>query len=142
LPKRLKDQIQLMRHTVEHWSDDDERNGSWRTLVLKHAAGPGLLSLDELEQVVTRVRDVLLELYPAKPKLLEVYHGTPQLIESDATGRAVARAWQEMLELHDGRWELIDREQFRARVRELLALNREAPTTVPNPGGSKSDVPG
>jgi hypothetical protein len=92
----------------------------------KHAPGPGLLPLDELEQVLTRVRDVLLELYPAKPKLLEAYHGTPQLIESDATGRAVARAWQEMLELHDGRWELIDREQFRARFRELLALNREA----------------
>jgi hypothetical protein len=66
----------------------------------------------------------------------------PQLIESDATGRAVARAWQEMLELQDGRWELIDREQFRARVRELLELNREAPRTVPDPGESKSDLPG
>jgi hypothetical protein len=86
LPKRLKDQIHLMRHTVEHWSDDDERKGSWRTLVLKHAPGPAVLSLDELEQVLTRVRDVLLEVYPAKPKLLEVYHGMPQLIESDATG--------------------------------------------------------
>jgi hypothetical protein len=92
--------------------------------------------------VLTRVRDVLLEAYPAKPKLLEVYHGMPQLIESDATGRAVARAWQEMLELQDGRWELIDREQFRARVRELLELNREAPRTVPDPGESKSDLPG
>jgi hypothetical protein len=142
LPKRLKDQIHLMRHTVEHWSDDDERKGSWRTLVLKRAHGADLLSLDELEQVLTRVRDVLLEVYPAKPKLLEVYHGMPQLIEADATGRAVARAWQEMLELHDGRWELIDREQFRARVRELLELNREAPRTVPDPGQSKSDVPG
>jgi hypothetical protein len=142
LPKRLKDQIQLMRHMVEHWSDDDERKGSWKTLVLKHAPVPDLLSLDELAQVLTRVRDVLLEVYPAKPKLLEVYHGMPQLIESDATGRAVARAWQEMLELHDGRWELIDREQFRACVRELLELNREAPRTVSDPGESKSDVPG
>jgi hypothetical protein len=30
-----------------------------------------------------------------------------------------------MLELHNGRWELIDREQFRARVAQLLELNRE-----------------
>jgi hypothetical protein len=64
LPKRLKDQIHLMRHAVEHWSDDDERMGRWRTLALKHVAGPDLLSLDELEQVLTRVRDVLLEAYP------------------------------------------------------------------------------
>jgi hypothetical protein len=92
--------------------------------------------------VLTRVRDELLEVYPAKPKLLEVYHGMPQLIEADATGRAVAHAWQEMLELHDGQWELIDREQFRARVRELLELNRETPRTVLDPGESKSDVPG
>ena len=138
LPNRLKDQIHLMRHTLEHWSDDDEGKDSWKTLVLKHATGPDLLSLDELEQVLTRVRDELLEVYPVKPKLLEVYHGKPQLIEADAKGRAVARAWQEMLELHDGRWELIDREQFRARVRELLELNREAPMTVPDPGESKS----
>jgi len=32
-----------------------------------------------------------------------------------------------MLELHNGRWELIDRELFRARVRKLLELDREAP---------------
>jgi hypothetical protein len=141
LPKRLKDQIHLMRHPVEHWSDDDEPKDSWKTLILKHATGPDLLSLDELEQVLTRVHNELLDVYPAKPKLLEVYHGMPQLIEADATGRAVAHAWQEMLELHDGRWDLIDREQFRARVRELLELNREAPRTVPDPGESKSDVP-
>jgi len=54
----------------------------------------------------------------------------------------VLRAWQEMLELHNGRWELIDRELFRARVRELLELDREAPRTVPESGQSKSDVPG
>jgi hypothetical protein len=71
-----------------------------------------------------------------------VYHGRPQLIEADARGRAVLRAWQEMLELHNGRWELIDRELFRARVRELLELDREAPRTVPESGQSKSDVPG
>lgn len=138
LPNRLKNQIHLMRHTLEHWSDDDEGKDSWKTLVLKHTTGPDLLSLDELEQVLTRVRDELLEVYPVRPKLLEVYHGKPQLIEADAKGRAVARAWQEMLELHDGRWELIDREQFRARVRELLELNREALTTVLDPGESKS----
>jgi hypothetical protein len=142
LSKRFKDQIHRVRHAVEHRRDDDERNGSWRTLVLKHAPGADLLSLDELEQVLTRVRDELLEIYPAEPKLLEVYHGMPQLIEADATGRAVLRAWQEMLELHDGRWELIDREQFRARVRELRELKREIPTTVPDPGEPKSDVPG
>ena len=142
LPKRLKDQIHLMRHTLAHWSDDDERKGSWRKLVLKRAQGADPLSLDELEQVLTRVRDELLEVYPAKPKLLEVYHGMPQLIEADATGRAVAHAWQEMLELHDGQWELIDREHFRARVRELLELNRETPRTVADPGQSKSDVSG
>ena len=56
-----------------------------------------------------------------------MYHGRPQLIEADARGRAVLRAWQEMLELHNGRWELIDRELFRARVRKLLELDREAP---------------
>ena len=100
-----------------------------------------MVSLDELEQVLTRVRDELLEVYPVKPKLLEVYHGKLQLIEADAKGRAVARAWHEMLELHDVRWELIDREQFRARVRELLELNREAPRTVPDPEESKSDAP-
>jgi hypothetical protein len=142
LPKRLKDQIHLMRHTLEHWSGDDERMGSWKTLVLKHAPGADLFSLDELEQVLTRVRDELLEVYPAKPKLLEVYHGKPQLIEADAAGRAVAHAWQEMLELHGGQWELIDREQFRARVRELLELNRKTPSTVADPGQSKSDVSG
>jgi hypothetical protein len=142
LPKRLKDQIHLMRHTLEHWSGDDEPMGSWKRLVLKHAPGAGLFSLDELEQVLTRVRDELLEVYPAKPKLLEVYHGKPQLIEADATGRAVAHAWQEMLELHDGQWELIDREQFRARVREPLELNSKTPRTVPDPGQSKSDVSG
>jgi hypothetical protein len=141
LAKRLKDQIHLMRHALERWSDDDERMGGWKRLVLKHASGADLLSLDELEQVLTRVRDELLEVYPAKPKLLEVYHGMPQLVEADATGRAVAHAWQEMLELHDGQWELIDREQFRARVRELLELNRENPRTVPDPGQSKSDEP-
>ena len=37
------------------------------------------------------------------------------------------RAWQEVLELPNGRWELIDRELFRARVRKLLELDREAP---------------
>jgi hypothetical protein len=72
--------------------------------------------------------------------LLEVYHGN-LLIEADAKGRAVARAWQEMLELHDGRWKLIDREQFRARVRKLPELNREAPMKVTEPAESKSDVP-
>jgi hypothetical protein len=143
LPKRLKDQIHLMRDTLEHWSDDDERKGSWKKLVLKYAPkGADLLSLDELEQVLTRVRDQLLEVYPAQPKLLEVYHGMPQLIEADANGRAVAHAWQEMLELHDGQWELIDREQFRARVRELLELNRETPRTVSDPRRPKSDVSG
>jgi hypothetical protein len=131
LPIRFKDQIRLMRDTLEHWSDDDEGKGGWKALVLKHAAGADLLSLDELEQVLTRVRDELLEVYPAKPKLLEVYHGMPQLIEADARGRAVLDAWQEMLELHDGRWELIDRELFRARVRELLELYREAPIDQP-----------
>jgi hypothetical protein len=141
LSKRLKDQIHLMRHTLEHWSDDDERMGSWKTLVLKHAPGADLFSLDELEQVLTRVRDELLEVYPAKPKLLEVYHGKPQLIEADATGRAVAHAWQEMLELHDGQWEPIDREQFRARVREPLEPNHKTQRTVPDPRESKSDVP-
>ena len=141
LPKRLKDQIHLMRGTLEHWSDDDDRKGSWRRLVPKQPQGANLLSLDELEQVLTQVRDELLEVYPAQPKLLEVYHGKPQLIEADATGRAVAHAWQEMLELHDGQWELIDREQFRARVRELLELNRATPRPVPDPGESKSDVP-
>jgi hypothetical protein len=103
LPKRLKDQIRLMRHTLEHWSDDDEGKGGWKTLALKHAPGLDLLSLDELELVLTRVRDELLEVHPATPKLLEVYHGMPQLIEADARGRAVLRAWHEMLELHDGR---------------------------------------
>jgi hypothetical protein len=143
LPKRLKDQMRLMRNALEHWSDDDELKGNWKTLVLEHPPSRDLLSLDELEQVLTRVRDELLEVYPAKPKFLEVYRGMPQLIEADATGRAVARAWQEMLELHNGRWELIDREQFRARVRQLLELNREAPMDRElHPGGSKYDVPG
>jgi hypothetical protein len=127
LSKRLKNQIRLMRHTLERWNDDDEGKGGWKTLVLKHPPGSDLISLDELEQVLIRVRDELLEVYPAKPKLPEVYHGMPQLIEADARGRAVLRAWQEMLELHNGRWELIDRELFGARVRELLELDREAP---------------
>ena len=131
LPNRLKDQIHLMRHTLEHWSDDDEGEDSWKTLVLKHAPGADLISLDELEQVLTRVRDELLEVHPATPKLLEVYHGMPQLIEADAKGRAVLRAWHEMLELHDGRWELIDRELFQARVREFLELHRETPIDQP-----------
>jgi hypothetical protein len=34
-----------------------------------------------------------------------VYHGNLQLIEADAKGRAVARAWQEMLEMQGGRVE-------------------------------------
>ena len=131
LPERLKDQIRLMRHTLEHWSDDDEAKGGWKTLVLNHAPGIDLLSLGELEPVLTRVRDELLEVHPATPKLLEVYHGMPQLIEADAKGRAVLRAWHEMLELHDGRWELIDRELFQARVRELLELHRETPIDQP-----------
>jgi hypothetical protein len=121
LPKRLKDQVRRMRHALQHWSDDDEGKGGWKSLVLKQPPGRDLLSLDELEQVLTRVRDELLQVYPVKPKLLEVYHGRPQLIEADAIGRAVADAWQEMLELHEGRCELIDREQFRVRVRELLS---------------------
>jgi hypothetical protein len=133
LPPRLKDQIRLLGHALEHWNDDDAGKGGWKMLVLKQPQGPDLLSLDELEQVLTRARDELLEVYPSKPRLLEVYHGMPQLIESDATGRAVACAWQEMLEVHHGRWELIDREQFRARVRELLELNRDAPRTVNDP---------
>jgi hypothetical protein len=61
LAKRLKDQIHLMRHALERWSDDDERMGGWKRLVLKHASGADLLSLDELGQVLTRVRDELLE---------------------------------------------------------------------------------
>jgi hypothetical protein len=44
-----------------------------------------------------------------------------------------------MLELHNGRWELIDRELFRARVRELLELHielyREALNRPGNAGG-------
>jgi len=127
LPKRVKDQIRLMRHTLQRCNDDDEGGGGWKTLVLTHPPGSDLLSLEELEQVLIGVRDALLEVYPAKPELPEVYHGRPQLIEADARGRAVLRAWQEMLELHNGRWELIDRELFRARVRELLDLDREAP---------------
>jgi hypothetical protein len=95
---------------------------------------PELLSIDELEQVLTGVRDELLEVYPSKPRLLEVYSaGMPQLIEADARGRAVARVWHEMLELHHGQRELIDREQFRARVRDLLELDHEAPRIVPDP---------
>jgi hypothetical protein len=127
VPRRLKDQIRLMRHTLKRWSDDAEGGGGWKTLVLKQPPGSDLLSLEELEQVLIAVRDELLEVSPAKPELPGVYHGMPQLIEADARGRAVLRAWQEMLELHNGRWELIDRELFRARVRELLELNREAP---------------
>ena len=130
LPKRLKDQIPPLRHMLEHWSGDDERKGSWKSLVLKQSPDRGMLSLDELEQALTSVRDELLEIYPVKPKWLDVYHGRPQLIEADATGRAVLRVWQEMLELHHGRWELIDREQFRARVRELLEQNREAEAPI------------
>jgi hypothetical protein len=141
LPKRLNDRIHRVRHAAEHWRDDDERNGSWRTLIRKHAPGADLLSLDELEEVLNRVRDELLEVYPAKLKLLEVYHGMPQQVEADATGRAVAHAWQEMLELHDGQWELIDREQFRARVRELLELNCENPRTVPDLGSRNPMYP-
>jgi hypothetical protein len=132
LPKRFKDQIRLMRRALEHWNDDDEGSGSWKMLVLKHPPDPDLLSLDELEQVLTGVRDELLEVYPSKPRLPEVYSGMPQLIEADATGRAVLRAWHEMLELHHGQRELIDREQFRARVRELLELDHEAPWIVPD----------
>ena len=142
LPQRLKDQMPLLRHMLEHWGgDDDEGKGGWKSLVTKFPPGRDLISLDELEQVLTRVRGELLEVYPVEANWLEVYHGRPQLIEADARGRAVLRAWQEMLERHGGRSELIDREQFRARIRELLELNREALTTVLDPGESKSDVP-
>ena len=45
-----------------------------------------MLSLAELEQALTWVRDELLEIYPVKLKWLEVYQGRRQLIEADATG--------------------------------------------------------
>jgi len=125
LPQRLKDQMPQLRHMLEHWGGDDEGKGGWKSLVTKYPAGRDLISLDELEQVLIRVRGELLEVYPVKAKWLEVYHGRPQLIEADVRGRAVLRAWLEMLERHEGRSELIDREQFRARVAQLLELNRE-----------------
>jgi hypothetical protein len=36
LPKRLRDQITGMRHLIEHWDDEEERRGTWKTLAEKH----------------------------------------------------------------------------------------------------------
>jgi hypothetical protein len=36
LLKRLTDQIDLMRHTLEHWDDQQQSKGRWKTLAEKH----------------------------------------------------------------------------------------------------------
>jgi hypothetical protein len=141
LPKRLKDHIHLMRHTVEHWSDHDCKS-SWRTLVLKHAPGSNLLSLDELEQALTRVRDALLEAFPAKPKLLKV---VPLHTAADGVGRHGAGGIARLAGDAQAARRAVgaDRpEAVSSAWSRLLELNREAPRTVPEPGQPKSDVPG
>jgi hypothetical protein len=130
LPKRLRDQIALMRHTTEHWDDQSARTGRWRTLADEHGEhatpwlvvgtdydieiGPDQISLDGLERLLELIRDEPLEIYP----------GMPRAIQSDAADRAVAAIWEEQLALNNGEQRLIDREQMRARIDQLVEQYR------------------
>jgi hypothetical protein len=107
LPKRLRAQIALMRHTIEHWDDQSARTGRWQTLADEHGEhatpwlvvgmdtdieiGPADISLDGLERLLELIRDELLEIYP----------GMPWAIQSDAVDRAVAAIWDEQLALNN-----------------------------------------
>ena len=84
LPKRLREQIAIMRHLLEHWDDEEARKGRWKTLAKvhgKHASpwvvvgdgtdlriGPDFFSLQELDQALASVRDELLPQYTEKPE--------------------------------------------------------------------------
>jgi hypothetical protein len=84
LPARLRRQIDMMRHLLEHWWDEEERKGVWKTLAKnrgKHASpwvavgdgtdlrvGPDFISLRELEQALADVRDELLPQYTEEPE--------------------------------------------------------------------------
>ncbi|HET9566705.1 MAG TPA: hypothetical protein VFP27_19875, partial [Mycobacterium sp.] len=108
LPKRLRAEIAVMRHTIEHWDDQSARTGRWQTLADEHGEhatpwlvvgmdndieiGPAHISLDGLERLLEPIRDELLEIYP----------GMPRAIQSDAVDRAVAGIWAEQLGLNNG----------------------------------------
>jgi hypothetical protein len=84
LPKRLREQIAMMRHLLEHWDDEEARKGRWKTLAKMHgkhaspwvAVGDGtdlrigsdFFSLQELEQALAGVRDELLSQYTEEPE--------------------------------------------------------------------------
>jgi hypothetical protein len=83
LPKRLRDQIMRMRQLLEHWDEEEERRGTWKTLAEKHGKhaspwvavgddtdlriGPDFFSLRELEQALVGARDELLPRYTEEP---------------------------------------------------------------------------
>jgi hypothetical protein len=131
LPKRLRAQIAVMRHTIEHWDDQSARTGRWQTLADEHGEhakpwlvvgmdtdieiGPAHISLDVLERLLELIRDELLEIYP----------GMPRAIQSDAVDRTVAAIWDEQLVLNNNeKRKLIDREQMRARIDQLVEQYR------------------
>ena len=129
LPKRLRVQIAVMRHTIEHLDDQSAGRGRWRTLADDHREhatpwlvvgmdtdieiGPAHISLDRLERLLELIRDKLLEIYP----------GMLRAIQSDAVDRDVAAIWAEQLALN-GKQELIDREQMRHSLDELVEQYR------------------
>ena len=87
--------------------------------------GPDHISRDGLELLLAHIRDQLLEIYP----------GMPRAIQREAADRAIARVWEEQLELNNGQQELIDRAQMRARIDELVEQYGRAPmVTDPNTG--------
>jgi hypothetical protein len=87
LPKQLRQQIELLRHTTEHWDDAPERTGRWKTLVEKHGEyaspwtveaaytdiwiGPDKLSLQELEQILAGLLDELRNLDIGAPECVQ-----------------------------------------------------------------------
>jgi hypothetical protein len=151
MPKRLRDQIELMRHTLEHWDGQDERKGRWKTLAEKHGPhaspwvafpdqagddadlwiGPDLISVEELEQELARVRDELLDVYnPEDYEGLDVEQVLALYREKfheryplKSEGRAIA---DRLLELIAQEPELLDDpRQVQARMQQVQARELE-----------------
>jgi hypothetical protein len=131
MPKRLRFQIEVMRHTLEHWDDapwagQQQLKGRWKTLAEMHGEsatpsivagggdiddlliGPDRISLQELEQELGRVRDELLEVY------------NPEDYDGSDSGQLLALLRDRLLEEYgESRRELVD------KVLEVLAAEPE-----------------
>jgi hypothetical protein len=59
-----------------------------------------------------------------RKELLKIYPGMQRTVQRDALDRAVEGIWEEQLGLNNGEQKLVDREQMRARLDQLVEQYR------------------